>query len=78
MYTYNVYTTNDAYLNFYYNRISNVLFNPNTRFLKGKFYLKLSDYKNLKAKDLIKIKDQYFTWNKISNYNLTNQLIYKF
>ena len=72
VYTYNVYTTNDAYLNFYYNRISNVLFNPNTRFLKGKFYLKLSDYKNLKAKDLIKIKDQYFTWNKVINYNITD------
>jgi hypothetical protein len=72
VYTYNTYTNNDCYGNFYYNRIQNVLFNPNTRFLKGKFYLKLSDYKNLKAQDLIKIKDQYFTWNKISNYNLTD------
>ncbi|CAB5214265.1 hypothetical protein UFOVP185_43 [uncultured Caudovirales phage] len=72
VYTFNVYTSNDAYLNFYYNRVSNVLFNPNTRFLKGKFYLKLTDFKNLKAQDLIKIKDQYFTWNKVQNYNLTD------
>jgi hypothetical protein len=72
VYTYNTYTQNDCYNNFYYNRIQNVLFNPNTRFLKGKFYLKLSDYQNLKAQDIIKIKDQYFTWNKINQYNLTD------
>ena len=71
VYTYNTYTNIDSYNNFYSNRINN-LFNPNTRFLTGKFYLKLSDYKNLKAKDLIKIKDQYFYWNKINNYNLSD------
>ena len=38
----------------------------------GKFDIKLSDILNLKPNDLIKIQDQYFTWNKISNYNLTN------
>jgi hypothetical protein len=72
VYTYNTYTNNDCYGNFYSNRVQNVLYNPNTRFLKGKFYLKLSDYKNLKPQDLIKIKDQYFTWNKINSYNLTD------
>ena len=71
VYTYNTYTNVDSYNNFYSNRINN-LFNPNTRFLTGKFYLKLSDYKNLKAQDLIKIKDQYFYWNKINGYNLTD------
>ena len=69
--TFNVYTENDSYSTFYANRINN-LYNPNTRFLKGNFYLKLSDYSNLKPQDLIKINNQYFTWNKISNYNLTN------
>lgn len=71
VYTYNTYTNIDSYNNFYSNRINN-LFNPNTRFLSGKFYLKLSDYKNLKAQDLIKIKDQYFYWNKINGYNLSD------
>lgn len=69
--TYNCYTENDAYTLFYGNRINN-LQSPNTRFLTGKFYLKLSDYKNLKPNDLIKINDQYFTWNKINGYNLTD------
>ena len=69
--TFNVYTENDAYSTFYANRINN-LYNPNTRFLKGNFYLKLSDYTNLKPQDLIKINNQYFTWNKVNNYNLTN------
>ena len=72
VYTYNTYTNVDCYSNFYYNRVQNVLFNPNTRFLSGKFYLKLSDYKNLKAQDLIKINNQYFTWNKLKNYNLSD------
>ena len=69
--SYNCYTDNSAYNLFYGNRITNV-YNPNTRHLTGKFYLKLSDYKNLKANDLIKIQNQYFIWNKINNYNLTN------
>ena len=69
--TFNTYTENDAYSSFYSNRINNV-YNKNTRFLSGQFDLKLSDIKNLKYDDLIKIKDQYFTVNKISNYNYTN------
>jgi hypothetical protein len=69
--TFNTYTENDAYSSFYSNRIDNI-YNKNTRFLSGQFDLKLSDIKNLKYNDLIKIKDQYFTVNKISNYNYTN------
>lgn len=69
VYTFPTYTYNDCYDNFYANRINN-LYDPNTRFLKGKFYLKLSDYKNLQPKDVIKIKDQYFVWNKILNFNM--------
>ena len=69
--TFNAYTKNGAYNLFYGGRINN-LYNPNTRFLTGKFYLKLSDYKNLHANDLIKVQNQYFTWNKINGYNLTN------
>ena len=68
---FNSYTNQDAYYLFYENRIGNV-FNKNTRFLSGYFYLKLSDVKNLKVNDLIKINDQFFTWNKIEEYNLTN------
>lgn len=70
--TYNTYTDNDMYNLFYENRILN-LYNKNTRFLNGNFYLKLSDVKNLDPTDVIKINDQYFTWNKISGYNLTNR-----
>jgi hypothetical protein len=70
--TFTTYTNNDAYQNFYFNRVQNVLYNPNTRFLSGKFWIKPNEYKNLKANDIIKIRDQYFTWNKIVNYNLTN------
>jgi hypothetical protein len=59
------------YNSFYENRINN-LYNPNTRFLSGYFWLKQSDIKNLSPKDIIKIKEQYFTWNKISGFNMTN------
>jgi hypothetical protein len=69
--TYNIYTKNDMYSTFYQSRIDN-LYDPNTRFLTGNFYLKLNEYQKLSPKDLIKIQDQYFTWNKINDYNLTN------
>lgn len=69
--TFNTYTDNDSFSLFYQNRIDNV-YNSNTRFLSGFFNLKLSDIKNLKPKDLIKVNQQYFTWNKIAGFNLTN------
>ena len=69
--TFNSYTYNDAYNSFYLNRINN-LYDPNTRFLKANFNISLADYKNLKPQDIIKVKNQYFTWNEISNYNLVN------
>lgn len=68
---YDTYTPNNLYSVFYQNRITN-LYNSNTRFLSGYFYLKLSDIKNLRANDLIKVNNQYFVWNKIQDYNLTN------
>lgn len=74
--TFPTYTENDLYSVFYQNRINN-LYNPNTRLLSGNFYLKLSDIKNLQPKDLIKINEQYFTWNKIDSYNLTNRELTK-
>jgi hypothetical protein len=67
----NSYTEKDMYNLFYENRINN-LYNQNTRFLSGYFWLKQSDIKNLNPKDIIKIKEQYFTWNKISGFNMTN------
>ena len=67
----NAYTDNDMYHLFYENRINN-LYNPNTRFLSGYFWLKQSDIKNLSPKDIIKIKEQYFSWNKINGFNMTN------
>lgn len=69
--TFNVYTENDAYSSFYSNRINN-LYDPNTRYLGGFFDLKLPDVQNLQANDLIKVKEQYFTWDKIEAFNLTN------
>ena len=69
---YNAYTNNSVYNLFYSNRINN-LFDKNTRFLNGKFKLNLSDYINLKPQDLIKINEQYFTWNKIGEFNLTDR-----
>ena len=69
---FNTYTDNNMYNLFYEDRVSNA-FDKNTRFLSGYFDLKLSDVKNLTAKDLIKINEQYFTWNKISNFNLVNR-----
>jgi hypothetical protein len=69
--TFNTYTENDIYSSFYSNRIDNI-YNKNTRFLSGQFDLKLSDIKTLRYNDLIKIKDQYFVLNKISDYNYTN------
>ena len=74
--TYNVYTENDAYNKFYNNRITNI-YNPNTRFLSGYFDLKYSDVRNLKPNDIIKINEQYFVWNKIDEYNLTNKELTK-
>ena len=73
---YNVYTENDIYKLFYSNRVSN-LYDKKTRFLTGNFYLKLSEYINLKANDIIKIKEQYFLWNKIDQFNFTNKELTK-
>lgn len=73
---YKTYTKYDAYNVFYNNRITNI-YNPNTRFLTGYFNLKYSDVKNLKANDIIKIQEQYFVWNKISEFNLTNRELTK-
>ena len=72
----NSYTDNDMYHLFYENRIKN-LYNPNTRYLEGYFWLKQSDIKKLSPRDIIKVKDQYFAWNKISEYNLTNRELTK-
>ena len=69
--TYNTYTENDTYNLFYTNRVNNI-FNKNTRFINGYFNLKMNDILNLSPKDIIKVQDQYFTWNKIEGYNLTN------
>ena len=69
--TYDTYTDNNAYTTFYQNRIQN-LYDKNTRFISGKFNLKLNDILNLKPNDLIKINEQYFTWNKIKEYNMTS------
>lgn len=74
--TYNVYTDQDIYNLFYQNRITNV-FDKDTRFISGYFELKLSDILNLSQKDLIKINEQYFTWNKIDGFNLTNRELTK-
>jgi len=68
---FNTYTDFDAWSVFYSNRINNIT-NGNTRFLRGKFYIKPNEYKKLKVNDLIKIKDQYFIWNKIEGYNLSD------
>jgi uncharacterized delta-60 repeat protein len=73
---YNVYTENDMYGVFYQNRIDN-LYSPNTRFLSGYFDVKYNDIKNLAPKDIIQIYDQYFTWNKIEGFNLTNRELTK-
>lgn len=69
--TFNAYTDQDVYNLFYSNRVDN-LYNKNTRFLQGKFDLKLSDVKNLQPKDLIKIQEQYFYVNKLEGFDLTN------
>lgn len=74
--TYNTYTRNDSYTKFYSTRITNV-YNPNTRFLSGYFDLKYSDILNLKPNDIIKINEQYFVLNKISDFNLTNRELTK-
>jgi hypothetical protein len=70
--TYDVYTENDIYNIFYNNRITNI-YDPNTRLLSGYFDLKYSDIQNLKWNDIIKINEQYFIVNKISELNLTNR-----
>lgn len=67
----NAYTEQDMYNLFYQSRIDN-LYNPNTRFLSGYFNLHLGDIKNLSPRDIIKIKEQYFTWNKIDQFNMVN------
>ena len=68
--TFDTYTANNLYNTFYQNRIQN-LYDKNTRFISGKFNLKLSDILNLNPNDLIKIHEQYFTWNKIKEFNMT-------
>lgn len=63
-------TRQNSYNLFYENRINNS-FDKNTRMLSGFFNISLSDIKNLEPKDLIKVNNQFFTWNKIENYNLS-------
>lgn len=72
----NTYTDNDLYKLFYQNRVDNT-YDKNTRFLSGNFNLTLGDIKNLKPNDLIKIREQYFTWNRIDGFNLTNEELTK-
>ena len=74
--TFNTYTENDVYSNFYSNRISN-LYDPNTRVLTGNFDLKYSDIQKLSPNDIIKINEQYFIVNKINEFNLTNRELTK-
>jgi hypothetical protein len=68
---YNTYTENDAYNTFYKNRITNI-YNQNTRFVSGKFNLSFADISNLKPNDVIRLKNQYFIVNKISEFNYVN------
>jgi hypothetical protein len=74
--TYNTYTENDAYNTFYRTRINNI-YDPNTRVVSGYFDLKYSDVQNFQWNDIIKINEQYFTINKISEFNLTNRELTK-
>jgi hypothetical protein len=74
--TFNTYTENDIYNTFYNNRISNI-YNPNTRFVSGYFNLKYSELQNLIPNDIIKINEQFFYVNKISDFNLTNRELTK-
>jgi hypothetical protein len=53
----NAYTDKDMYNLFYENRVNN-LYDANTRFLSGYFWLNKTDIKNLNARDIIKIKEQ--------------------
>ena len=69
--TLNIFTENNIYNKFYFNRIQNA-FDKNTRMLTGYFNLSINDIRNLNAKDLIKVNDQYFTWNKVEDFNLTS------
>lgn len=64
-------TRQNSYNQFYENRIINS-FDKNSRMLSGFFNIGLYDIKNLEANDLIKVNNQYFTWNKVENYNLSN------
>ena len=74
--TLNIYTDQNVYELFYYDRVQNA-FDKNTRMLSGFFDLSIRDINKLHPKDLIKVKDQYFTWNKIDNYNLTSRELTK-
>jgi hypothetical protein len=74
--TFNTYTENDVYNTFYRTRINNI-YNPNTRFVSGYFDLKYSDIQNFQWNDVIKINEQYFTINKINEFNLTNRELTK-
>ena len=74
--TLNIFTENNIYNLFYYNRVNNA-FDVNTRMLSGYFDLSINDIDNLEANDLIKVQDQYFTWNKIENFNVTSRELTK-
>lgn len=74
--SYDTYSNVNIYDRFYSNRINNI-YDPNTRIISGYFNLGLNDVKNLMPNDLIKIQEQYFTWNKIDQYNLTSDELTK-
>jgi hypothetical protein len=67
----NAFTNNDLYRLFYENRVTNS-YDKDTRFVSGFFNLTLQDVKDLKPNDLIKINEQFFTWNRIINFKLTD------
>ena len=74
--TYNTYTENDMYSTFYKSRTTNI-YDTNTRFISGYFNLNYPEISNLRNNDIIKINEQYFTVNKINDFNLTNRELTK-
>ncbi len=74
--TLNIFTEQNAYNLFYFDRVQNS-YNKNTRFLSGYFDLNINDVNDLEVEDLIKVNDQYFTWNKLEEFNLSNRELTK-
>jgi len=73
--TYNSITiTNNNLYNKYYNKFIEEITDTNSKIVRGWFYLRPSDIRNLSFRELYWFDNAYFRLNKVQNYNPSNPI----